>query len=250
MFLIAACARPACARVQNHVIFCSRKRGFTLIEVLVALAIMALMAALTWRGIDGMARAQAATQRHTDEVLALQTGLTQWRADLDAMMSWPTDSGGLPAGPAGRRSLAWDGSVLRVTRMLTDTPAAGLRVVAWTRRSSDGQWLRWQSPPVLSQAAWAAAWDEAVRWGHAATAAQGAQPDGAQSVQIATLSDWQLLYFRNNAWTHPLSSGAESAESVNTLPDAVRLVIDLAPGQSLAGPSQIDWVRPDFGGAQ
>jgi general secretion pathway protein J len=249
MFLMAACAHPACAGGRNDVNFCGRKRGFTLVEVLVALAIMALMAALAWRGIDGMARAQAITQRHTDDVLALQAGLTQWRADLDAMMSWPTDSGTLPAGPAGRRSLAWDGSVLRITRVLTDTPAAGLRVVAWTRRDSDGQWLRWQSPPVLAQAAWVAAWDEAARWGHAG-AKQGAQPGGAQSVAVAALSDWQLLYFRNNAWTNPQSSGAESANNVNTLPDGVRLLIDLAPGQSLAGPIQIDWVRPDFGGAQ
>ena len=34
-----------------------RQPGFTLIEVLVALAILSVMAVLTWRGIDGMARA-------------------------------------------------------------------------------------------------------------------------------------------------------------------------------------------------
>ena len=121
-----------------------RSRGFTLVEVLVALTILAVMAVLTWRGIDGMARAQAATQRYTDDVLTLQAGLTQWRADLDAMMTWPSSDGTNPPGPAGQRSLAWDGSVLRITRMLTDTPAAGLRVVAWSRRPGDGQWLRWQ----------------------------------------------------------------------------------------------------------
>jgi general secretion pathway protein J len=218
--------------------------GFTLVEVLVALAIMALMAALTWRGIDGMARAQDATQRTTDDALTLQAGLTQWRADLDAMMSWPAESGAAPASAAGRRSLAWDGRVLRIPRMLTDVPAAGLRVVAWTRRNGDGQWLRWQSAPVRTQAAWIAAWDEAALWG------QTASRSGPQAVAIATLQGWQLLYFRNNAWTNPLSSGAEGADNTNALPDGVRLVIDLAPGQSLTGPVQIDWVRPDFGGAQ
>ena len=33
-------------------------RGFTLIELLVALAAMAVMAGLSWRGLDGMLRAQ------------------------------------------------------------------------------------------------------------------------------------------------------------------------------------------------
>ena len=83
---IAASARHTGAEAR----FGLKPRGFTLIEVLVALSIMAVMAALTWRGIDGMARAQAATQRYTDDVLTLQAGLTQWRADLDAMMVWPT----------------------------------------------------------------------------------------------------------------------------------------------------------------
>ena len=33
----------------------SQNRGFTLIELLVAITIMALLAVLSWRGLDGMA---------------------------------------------------------------------------------------------------------------------------------------------------------------------------------------------------
>jgi len=224
-------------------------RGFTLVEVLVALALMAVMATLAWRGIDGMARAQQTAQRTTDDVLALQAGLMQWRADLDAMMSWPGPGGALPATPAGQRSLAWDGSVLRITRTSAGSVDAGLRVVAWMRRGGDGQWLRWQSAPVRSHAAWLAAWDEAARWSQTG-APQGVQPGGAQAVAIASALEWQVRYFRNNAWTNALSSGAESAANVNVLPDGVRLLITLAPGQGLAGALTVDWVRPDFGGAQ
>ena len=47
---------------------------------------------------------------------------------------------------------------------IRQTPAlAGLRVVAWMRRSNDGQWLRWQSAPFRTQAAWITAWEDAVR---------------------------------------------------------------------------------------
>ncbi|WP_431777505.1 PulJ/GspJ family protein [Ottowia caeni] len=128
--------------------------GFTLIEVLVALSIMALMALMTWRGIDGMARAQEATRQYTDDVLALQAGLGQWRADLDAMMVWQQavnttnpSSNSSPVPQEVNRSLTWDGNTLRITRLTAEDAAAGVRVVAWTRRASTGQWLRWQSPP-------------------------------------------------------------------------------------------------------
>ena len=55
-------------------------RGFTLIELLVAIAVMALMAMLSWRGLEGMSRAQSQLQIHADDALALQVGLSQWRS--------------------------------------------------------------------------------------------------------------------------------------------------------------------------
>ena len=227
-------------------------RGFTLIELLVALSLVAVIAVLSWRGIDAMARAQQSTQQDTDEVLALQAGLAQWRADLDALMSWPAAPaapGQPPAsGPASQRSLAWDGRTLRLTRSDAGDAAAGLRVVAWTRRPASGQWQRWQSPPLASQAAWAAAWDAAAHWGQSDTEPPAAA--GASAVTLARALDWQLHYYRHNAWTHPLSSSAESGSATQLLPDGVRLFLTLAPGQALAGPLVLDWVRPDFSGAQ
>ena len=47
-------------------------RGFTLIEVLVAITIMSLMAVLSWRGLDGMTRAQSQTQARADEIENLE----------------------------------------------------------------------------------------------------------------------------------------------------------------------------------
>ena len=63
-----------------------RLRGFTLIELLVAISVMALLAILSWRGLDGMVRAQTQTQQRADELLTLQAGLAQWAVDLDAVV--------------------------------------------------------------------------------------------------------------------------------------------------------------------
>lgn len=215
-----------------------KRAGFTLVEVLVALSIMAVIAVMTWRALDGMARAEQTTDEYTDGVLRLQAALGQWRADLDAMMVWPAT---VPPAPNAPVSLLWDGRALRITRSVSGNAAAGVEVVAWTRRGSDGAWMRWQSAPVQTIAGWRAAWSAAADWASAGNAS-------AQAVTVAQALDWQLQYFRNNAWTNPLSSAAESSTQTDVLPDAIRLLITLAPGQAINGLLTIDWIRPTFGG--
>src|SRR3989339_1357733 len=119
-------------------------RGFTLIELLLAISLMALMTVLSWRGLDGISRAQSRLQLQSDDVLALQATLAQWGADLEAMAEQPD----MP-------SLDWDGRALRLVRRSSAEPGEGLRVVAWVRRSvaGQGQWLRWESPPPLARPA-------------------------------------------------------------------------------------------------
>ena len=129
--------------------------GFTLIELLVALAAMALMAGLSWRGLDGMIRAKTQIEQRADAVLALQAGLTQWTADLDALLSLPQT-----------QTLDWDGRGLRIVRRSTARPGDGVLVVAWSRRSINGvdQWLRWQSPPQYTRGELQTAWARAAQW--------------------------------------------------------------------------------------
>ncbi len=217
--------------------------GFTLIELLVAISIMALLAVLSWRGLDGMARAQAQTSQRADEVLTLQAGLAQWKVDLDSLTQTPRIA-----------SLDWDGRVLRLTR-LSAVPGDGLLVVAWTRRSdAGGQWLRWQSPVVHTLSAWNDAWSRATIWAQNASAA-----DRTREVVITPLEDWQIFYFRSDAWTNPLSSvGSQAAigspataaqlASQVVVPDGIQLVLTLPQGQAISGKLTLDWVRPTLGG--
>lgn len=208
-----------------------RHGGFTLVELLAAIALMALMAVMSWRGLDAMAQAQARIGRHADEVLALQAGLAQWKVDLDALADVPNTGG-----------MDWNGSVLRLTR-LPAGEGEGVRVVAWTRRSdAGGQWLRWQSPPVRTAGQWHEAWNRAALWAQQAGAA-----DRLLEVGVAPLEGWQVLYFRNGAWApagpwdgRP-AVGAPAA--LRGLPEGVRLLLTLPPGHAVSGTLTVDWVR-------
>lgn len=217
-----------------------RHGGFTLIELLVAIAAMALISVLSWRGLDSMVQTQAHTQQRSDAVMALQTGLAQWSTDLDALAPTPRLT-----------ALDWDGRALRLTRRaaLAD---AGLQVVAWSRRDDPhgGQWLRWQSAPLRTQGDWQAAWQQAALW-----AQNPGELERRSEVAISALAQWQIFYYRADAWTHPLSSAQGSASTspgtpaaAAELPDGVRLVLTLPPGQALSGTLTRDWLRPTLGG--
>ena len=224
-----------------------RISGFTLIELLVAIALMALMAGLSWRGLDGMTRAQTQMRQNSDDVLTLQAGLAQWSTDLDALAQQP-----------GTPSLDWDGRALRILRRSTTAPADGLQVVAWSRRGVEGvgQWLRWQSPPLRTRGELTLAWQKAAAW-----AQNPSDDDRQREVRIVPLDQWQIFYYRGAAWSNPLSSAGATegdaasgagllAEAASAVPEGVRLVLTLAPGQAISGTLTRDWVRPDLGGGK
>ncbi len=210
-------------------------RGFTLVELLVALAVMAMMAVMGWSALDSMQHTNARTQAHSDAVLTLDAALTQWSADLDALAEHPTT-----------RAIDWDGRALRITRRHSADPAEGVLVVAWTRaqRAGTDQWLRWQSAPVRSRQAWQAAWQAAADWAQSPSDAAR-----RQEVVLAPLTQWQIYYFRGGAWSNPLSSSGSTAAAGSSaaqlahIPDGVRLVLTLPSPHPLAGTLTRDWAR-------
>jgi general secretion pathway protein J len=217
------------------------QRGFTLIELLIAITLMAVLAGMSWRGLDTLARTRESTQARIQKIAVLQTVLAQWQADLDATQAVPkvSDAGVL-----------WDGRVLRITRRASTVTAAGadagLWVVGWTQRN--GQWLRWQSPAITTSVQLQRAWQQAERWGQ-----NPSTDDLMFETALVPLDQWQLSYFRGNAWSNPLSSSATTdtnstaaSATNNTPPDAIRLLIDLPAHSGLGGRLTLDWVRPNF----
>jgi general secretion pathway protein J len=219
-----------------------RDAGFTLVELLVAVFAMSLLAVMSWRGLDGMTRAQALTEARSNEMLTLQVGLAQWGADLDAVIQLPQAT-----------ALEWNGRVLRMTRRSTTAPTDGVLVVGWTRRTVEGQgmWLRWQSPPITTRGDLDAAWQRADVWSQ-----NPGDSDRAREVAITPLDEWQIFFFRGDAWTNPLSSDVTANRPVPTaggvttavLPDGVRLALTLPADQAISGRITRDWARTTLSG--
>jgi general secretion pathway protein J len=184
-----------------------RSRGFTLVEVLVALLIMSVLAAMGWQGIDGMIRARDASQGAAEGTLRMTTVVAQWERDLGSLYESPL----VPA-------IAFDGATLRLVRESPD----GAQVVAWSLR--EGVWRRWVSPAVLRASELQQAW------------LQSQQLLGNEETQVRLLdgaTDWQIYFFRGNAWSNAQSSAdlapaqAASAPQRTVLPNGVRLVLNL-----------------------
>jgi general secretion pathway protein J len=158
-----------------------RNRGFTLVEVLVALMIMAVLSALAWRGIDGIVRARDISQAQLDRSLRLNTVMAQWDQDLLALFD-------TPAVP----HLSFDGSTLRLVRRAPE----GVQLVAWSRQGA--QWLRWAGPVVTRVAELQDSWMRSQQL-------QGNEK--GQLVLLEGVTDVQIQFFRENGWSNPQSSG-------------------------------------------
>ncbi|CAD6543988.1 hypothetical protein LMG28727_04208 [Paraburkholderia kirstenboschensis] len=114
--------------------------GFTLIELLVAIAIMAVIAVLSWRGLDQIIRGrQTITNAMEDERVFAQL-FDQMR--IDARQAASDDESGQPA-------VALAGGGLQIVRQLT-LPGSAPRLQVVRYRVTEGRVIRYASPPLAS----------------------------------------------------------------------------------------------------
>jgi general secretion pathway protein J len=190
----------------------SRPRGFTLVEVLVALLVMAILAGLAWQGLAGILRAREGTAELLDRTLRLNTAVVQWEQDLQSLV----DVAVVPP-------LVFNGQTLVLTRR----SEGGVGLVAWAVRG--GRWQRWAGPAYTRGVELQEAWLRAQ-------GLLGNEPGQVTAAEGAT--EWQLYKYLGGRKTNMQSSGdvaqppAAAASGVpvparEVLPQAVEMVLTL-----------------------
>ena len=115
-----------------------RQRGFTLLEMLIAIAILAVIAVLSWRGLDSIIRSRATITNSMEDERVVAQLFDQMR--IDARQAATDDEAGQPAVSLG------NGSLQIVRGVFAPNTAPRLQVVRY--RLSSGRIVRYASPPL------------------------------------------------------------------------------------------------------
>lgn len=123
------------ASAQKH-------RGFTLIEMLVTLTLMALLSVLSWRALDVMERSYWQVRTSAQDTIAMSRVLDQLQADIASYAllesPFPNASGQLlePTAAALPTAIQWNGDTLSVIQTWADGDFAS---IAWHRHGDQLQ---------------------------------------------------------------------------------------------------------------
>lgn len=192
-----------------------KQQGFTLIEVMVSLVLMALLSSMAYKGMSSLMQARDVVTNSTEQTLAIQSALSQWTID------W-TGANNLKMRPG----VQYSGNGIRMVRQY---PQSIGQVVAW-RNGRDGLERRTWAP-TLKSSELLAQWNSAWIWTERAGAKAPADKE-AVIEQWPMLRDMRLVYHIDGSWGNPFNTNGYDG-----WPDAVRLILN-----SPNGNITLDWV--------
>jgi general secretion pathway protein J len=130
-----------------------KQRGFTLIELLVAISILAIVAVLGWRGLDGIIRSRTALTGQMEQTRGLQLAFAQMQSDCANLAS-----SSLLRNRAFMQ--AEDNRITLVRMTLAENEPTRLQVVSY--RVRDGVLTRRESVPTRDLLQLNALWQAAL----------------------------------------------------------------------------------------
>jgi len=115
------------------------QKGFTLIEVMVAIMLMAVVSLIAWRGLDSVTRADQHLQASTEQTEALLRALNQMQRDISLRASIELTTPG-----TSQEETDKTGGLAAVTVRSSDSKGFRLDVIRSAPAAGDGlQRVRW-----------------------------------------------------------------------------------------------------------
>jgi general secretion pathway protein J len=195
-----------------------RLRGFTLVELLVAVAVLAIVAVLGWRGLDGIVRSRQSLTEQMEQTRGIQLAFAQLQSDMEQRV--------LRKQLRLRESLAAGADrMIFVRTVLAEGEPSRLQVV--TYRIRDGVLTRRESLPTRDLAQLDTLWAAAV--GDTDNAPAVALQSGVDSMAVRGWRDggWQPVQGVQAGQGSAGAQGGQGAQSSAGTPDLDGLELSL-----------------------
>lgn len=182
------------------------RRGFTLVELLIAISVLAMVAVLGWRGLDSIVRARVALNADLEQTRGLQLAFAQMQSDASHIAT--------TASIGSRRVLdARAGSLTLVRTVFADNQPSRVQVVAY--RVRDGVLTRRESIATRDLKELDASWSAAM--GDTDSSQPVVLQAGVSRMAVRTW-DNEAMAWRSGSETSPAASGTGSDSGTSGRP--------------------------------
>ncbi|WP_323142215.1 PulJ/GspJ family protein [Massilia phyllosphaerae] len=186
----------------------ARRSGFTLVELLVAISILAIVAVLGWRGLDSIVRARSSLTTQMEVTRGMQLAFAQLQSDCEHITR-PEILNGRPY------LLIGNDRITMVRDVFTENQPSRLQVVAY--RIVNGTLMRRESNVTRDLAELDALWQAST---------SDTDTGGAVALQ-GGVAGMQVLVWQNDGWR-------QAVATINTVAQSATGVSQEATGLQVA----------------